>query len=253
MQKPKFNPLMTKNNIQVLNVIRGQRNTVVLLKNNNPYNIGISGKLIFKDNDGLMIDLPVDSDYVRPFESAQVIALVFNNPENFGIIGGSIDPIELTVEDAHEFPSISNCIHPTVQLGKDGWIIKYEVATERDVCDGLTSELLMEFKQRPYLNVQVHDMGETSIQFNLDLDESITDNTDISGFNESNRLYRLTITINLTEAVIYRVDDYKKVEKVYLDFRTILTDKGDYESMSEDGLGTVIYEKEEGSNITEKP
>ena len=67
MQKPKFNPLMTKNNIQVLNVIRGQRNTVVLLKNNNPYNIGISGKLIFKDNDGLMIDLPVDSDYVRPF------------------------------------------------------------------------------------------------------------------------------------------------------------------------------------------
>ena len=142
MQKPKFNPLMTKNSIQVLNVIRGQRNTVVLLKNNNPYNIGISGKLIFKDNDGLMIDLPVDSDYVRPFESAQVIALVFNNPENFGIIGGSIDPIELTVEDAHEFPSISNCIHPTVQLGKDGWIIKYEVATERDVCDGHCVEIL---------------------------------------------------------------------------------------------------------------
>ena len=126
-------------------------------------------------------------------------------------------------------------------------------STKRDVCDGLTSELLMEFKQRPYLNVQVHDMGETSIQFNLDLDESITDNTDISGFNESNRLYRLTITINLTEAVIYRVDDYKKVEKVYLDFRTILTDKGDYESMSESGIGDVIYEREEGSNIPEEP
>ena len=128
-----------------------------------------------------------------------------------------------------------------------------DTSDRRDVCDGLTSELLMEFKQRPYLNVQVHDMGETSIQFNLDLDESITDNTDISGFNESNRLYRLTITINLTEAVIYRVDDYKKVEKVYLDFRTILTDKGDYESMSESGIGDVIYEREEGSNAPEKP
>ena len=35
MKKPKFNPLITKNNIQVLQLIRGERNTAVLLKNNN--------------------------------------------------------------------------------------------------------------------------------------------------------------------------------------------------------------------------
>ena len=142
MQKPKFNPLLTKNNIQVLSVIRGERNTVVLLKNNNPYNIGISGKLIFKDNEGLMIDLPVNSNYVRPFESAQVIALVFINPENFGIVGGSIDPIELQVDDAHEFPSISHVIHPNAQLGRDGWIIKYETTAEKDVTSAHCVEIL---------------------------------------------------------------------------------------------------------------
>ena len=35
MKKQKFNPLITKNNIQVLQIIRGERNTAVLLKNNN--------------------------------------------------------------------------------------------------------------------------------------------------------------------------------------------------------------------------
>lgn len=122
-------------------------------------------------------------------------------------------------------------------------------STKRDVCDGLTSELLMEFKQRPYLNVQIHDMGETSVQFNIDLDESVTDNTDISGFNENNRLYRLTITINLTEAVIYKIDDYSKVDKVYIDFRVILTDKGDYESINGDGNGIVVYDRDSGEII----
>jgi len=167
MQKPKFDPLLTKNNIQVLNVIRGQRNTVVLLKNNNPYNIGISGKLIFKDNEGLMIDLPVDSNYVRPFESAQVIALVFNNPDNFGIIGGSIDPIELTVEDAHEFPSISHVIHATAQLGRDGWMIKYETTTEREICASHCVEIL-------YDNLgNLLDVHEGSIGVNVPGDTDI--------------------------------------------------------------------------------
>ena len=157
MKKPKFNPLITKNNIQVLQLIRGERNTVVLLKNNNPYNIGISAKLIFKDDEGLMIDQPVDSNYsVRPFESAQVIALIFNNPEDFGIQGGSIDPIELFVEDAHELPSISHVIHPSVQLGRDGWMIKYETTSEREVNCAHCVEILYDHLGNL---LDVHDCG----------------------------------------------------------------------------------------------
>ena len=157
MQKPKFNPLITKNNIQVLSIIRGERNTVALLKNNNPYNIYIAGKLIFKDNEGFMIGLPVDSNFfVRPFESAQVIALVFNNPEDFGIEGGSIDPIELTVEEAHEFPSISHVIHSKVQLGRDGWMIKYETTAEKEVNCAHCVEILYDHLGNV---LDVHDGG----------------------------------------------------------------------------------------------
>lgn len=85
--------------------------------------------------------------------------------------------------------------------------LQYQIdiyATKRDVCDGLTAELVMEFKEKPWINVQLMDIGEHIQQFNLDLDDSISDNTDISGFDETNRFYRLTLTLEITSAVIYR-------------------------------------------------
>ena len=98
-------------------------------------------------------------------------------------------------------------------------------ATKRDVCDGITSELLMYLREHPFIVVQIMDAGERLQEFSFDLEDSVTDNTDISDFLEGGRLYRLSITANITEAVIYRVDDFDKIDKVYLDFKGATPDK----------------------------
>lgn len=99
--------------------------------------------------------------------------------------------------------------------------LQYQIdiyASKRDVCDGLTAELMMYLRENPYVNVQIPDAGNYVIQFNLDLDESVTDNTDITGFDDSNRFYRLTLTANITDAVIFRLDDMSSIEKIYVDW-----------------------------------
>ena len=95
-------------------------------------------------------------------------------------------------------------------------------AMKRDVCDGLTAELLMFLRENPWINVQIMDMGEVIVQFNLETDESVSDNTDITGFDEGNRLYRLSITARYPEAVIYRIDKLPKVSKFNVELENLM-------------------------------
>lgn len=102
--------------------------------------------------------------------------------------------------------------------------LEYQIdvyATKRDTCDGLTAELLMYLRENPWINVQIMDMGKTVIQFNLEVDESVTDNTDIMGFEDSNRMYRLSITVRYPEAVIYRIDDYSTVDEIAVEYMSV--------------------------------
>lgn len=114
--------------------------------------------------------------------------------------------------------------HPNQKVAMHGLpvTLSYNIdiyATKRDVCDGITAELMMYLREHPYVVVQLMDAGERLQEFNFDLEESVTDNTDISDFLEGGRLYRLSLTANITEAVIYRVDDFNKVEKILIDFK----------------------------------
>ena len=137
-----FNVVQTKQNIQLIRVVSNKRKTLVFLKNNNPYNIEISGKLVFKDHEGIMIGLPVESNFVSVFESAQVIALIFENPDDFYPEHGSIEPVQLTVGDAHKLPSISHVILHTETLGRDGWFVKFETNAEKEISSAHAIEIL---------------------------------------------------------------------------------------------------------------
>lgn len=103
--------------------------------------------------------------------------------------------------------------------------LEYQIevyATKRDVCDGLTAELMMFLRAHPYVDVQLMDMGKKMQQFNFDLQESAVDNTDIMGFDESGRMYRLSLTAEITEAVVYWITDIgDKIDSVEIDMRTL--------------------------------
>lgn len=108
--------------------------------------------------------------------------------------------------------------------------MQYQVdvyATKRDVCDGLMAEIVLEMLENPWVNVKQSDMGDFIQQFNIDIDDSITDNTSISEFEDTNRFYRLTATLEMQEAVIYRISDITKdINKVEvsIDFDSSLED-----------------------------
>ena len=91
-------------------------------------------------------------------------------------------------------------------------------ATKRDVCDGLATELLLEMYENPYLDVIQTDIGEEFVQqFNLEVEDNVSDNTSITEFDETNRFYRLSLTVDIPEAVIYRIDKRNTID--YIDFK----------------------------------
>lgn len=117
--------------------------------------------------------------------------------------------------------------------------LQYQIdiyATKRDVADGLTSELLMELKERPYIRVQIYDMGEYIKEFNLDVDDSVSDNSDIGSFSETNRFYRLTLNVNITSALIHRIDKASHIDKVYIDLRALIDEEGNSQSVINDAI-----------------
>lgn len=116
-------------------------------------------------------------------------------------------------------------------------------AIKRDHCDGLAAELTLEFFQNPWVNVHQPDMGDFIQQFNLDLEDSIVDNTSISEFDETNRFYRLTLTLNMPSAVIYKISDMTTIDRVEIDFdleNGLVGDSKDF-----DGILTIKSDKEE--------
>ena len=94
-------------------------------------------------------------------------------------------------------------------------------------CQGIISELLMEFSERPYLRVQFMDIGDHVQEFQLALEDGVSDNTDVSGFAETNRFYRKSITINIDHAYIYRVDKALEVDKIIIDIHDLPLDDSD--------------------------
>jgi hypothetical protein len=118
-------------------------------------------------------------------------------------------------------------------------------AVKRDHCDGLAAELTLEFFQNPWVNVIQKDMGDEFVQqFNLDMEDSIVDNTSISEFDETNRFYRLTITLNMPSAVIYKISDMTSIEKVEISYGLLDTDLAD-DSKDFDGTQAIKSDKEE--------
>ena len=106
--------------------------------------------------------------------------------------------------------------------------LQYQIdvyATRRDVCDGIVSELLIEFKERPHFKAYIQDMGDESVKVEYDflIDESVVDNTSITDFEEAGRIYRLTLTGNVPSAVIYRIDTFNKIDKVEVDIEDVDT------------------------------
>lgn len=104
--------------------------------------------------------------------------------------------------------------------------LQYQIdvyATRRDVCDGIVSELLIEFKERPHFKAYIQDMGDKSVKVEYDflIDESVVDNTSITDFEEAGRIYRLTLTGNVPSAVIYRIDTFDKIDKVEVDVNVV--------------------------------
>ena len=98
-------------------------------------------------------------------------------------------------------------------------------------CQGLISELLMEFSERPYLRVQFMDIGDHVQEFQLALEDGVSDNTDVSGFAETNRFYRKSITINIDHAYIYRVDKAFEVDRVVIDIHDLPLDEKDLDKI----------------------
>lgn len=146
-----------------------------------------------------------------------------------------------------EFPMQRVAMHSlpvTIQYQIDVYAIK------RDVCDGITAELMMEFMERPWLSVEQTDMGGRPCEYHLILDDSVTDNSDISSFDETNRFYRLTLTVTVDPAQLLRIDNFKDIDKVSIDYVDFTGDKENWirlssEEMDEEDL--TLYEASDNS------
>lgn len=102
--------------------------------------------------------------------------------------------------------------------------LQYQIdvyATKRQICDGLAAELALEFYEKPYVDVKI-DSIDRVVQFNVDLDSSISDNSDISSFDETGRFYRLTLTAEIQSAYIYRVGkSFANEERDFVDLDSL--------------------------------
>lgn len=100
-------------------------------------------------------------------------------------------------------------------------------ATRRDVADGITAELLLEFKERPWVKAKIQDMGRDSepIEFDFQIDDNVTDNSSITEFDDTGRFYRLTLNGIMPSAMISRVDIFKRIDKEEITFAEFIKEK----------------------------
>ena len=75
------------------------------------------------------------------------------------------------------------------------------------------------------------DIGDHVQEFQIALEDGVSDNTDVSGFAETNRFYRKSITINIDHAYIYRVDKAFEIDKVVIDIHDLPLDEKDLDKI----------------------
>ena len=104
-------------------------------------------------------------------------------------------------------------------------------ATRRDVAEGITAELLMEFNERPHVSAKLQDMGteSTPVEFDFQVDDNVVDNSSITEFDDTGRFYRLTLNGIIPSAMISRVDIFSRIDKETIDFK-------DFSSYKEAGI-----------------
>ena len=125
-----------------------------------------------------------------------------------------------TVQGKAEFEDKRIAMHTlpvTLQYQIDVW------ATRRDVVDGITAELLMEFKEHPHFKAKIQDMGQeqTLTEFDFLIDDSVVDNSGITEFEDTGRFYRLTLTGTVPMAAIFRVDVFSRIDKQIVEISDI--------------------------------
>ena len=126
-----------------------------------------------------------------------------------------------TVRGNDEFPDRRIAMH-VVPVSLQYQIDVY--ATRRDVADGLTAELLMEFKEHPHFKAKIQDMGggTTPIDFNFDIDDSVVDNSGITEFEDTGRFYRFTLTGNVPSAALTRVDIFDRIDRQTIELSDVI-------------------------------
>lgn len=97
-------------------------------------------------------------------------------------------------------------------------------SNKRTTCDGIAAELALFMMEYPWVDVRTPVDGITKgllQQHAVTLNDSISDNTSISDFEDTGRIYRLTLDATIPEALIYRIDrtNAKLVEKVLVDIK----------------------------------
>ena len=125
-----------------------------------------------------------------------------------------------TVQGKAEFEDKRIAMHTlpvTLQYQIDVW------ATRRDVVDGITAELLMEFKEHPHFKAKLQDMGldAQKVEFDFQIDDSVVDNSGITEFEDTGRFYRLTLTGIVPMAAIFRVDIFNRIDKEIIEISDI--------------------------------
>lgn len=128
-----------------------------------------------------------------------------------------------TVSGRDEFTDRRVAVHTlpvTLTYQIDIW------ATRRDVAEGITAELLLEFKERPYVKVKVQDSGDEArlVEFDFQVDDNVMDNSSITEFDDTGRFYRLTLNALMPSAAITRVDIFKRVDKEVINFEDLVPD-----------------------------
>ena len=126
-----------------------------------------------------------------------------------------------TVKGKAEFEDLRVAMH-TLPVSLTYQIDVY--ATRRDVVDGITAELLMEFKEHPHFEAKLQDIGleQQKVEFDFLIDDNVVDNSSITEFEDTGRFYRLTLNGLVPMAAIFRVDIFNRLEKEEITFEELI-------------------------------
>lgn len=162
-----------------------------------------------KNHGGTKIVMPMIGVYRLPDFS--INSSFHNEPQaRFGV------PVLTGNHKNPEFPNkpvASHLVPVSLQYQIDVYSVK------REICDGLTAELILEFIEEPWLDVNLKSLGDDYVQkFSIKIDDSVSDNTSLTEFDETGRFYRLTITLNIEQAYLMRVDKDLIIDTVEVDY-----------------------------------